>query len=219
MTLRDILLGDDPVGYFRNLPVSEKHGYEHLYALKDSIEDIRWHPEGNSFDHTMLVLEQGKRIVDKAMTPESYTNDILNDVIFQVMLACLVHDFGKALTDPSLMPKHHGHDVRGVKVVREFCQLHNVSKQDTDLVSKTTRYHMYGHKLNELRPATMAKMFRDLDVFKNGIQILGVLFRADARGRLGHENDDLDYLDVYLNRYDDWVMAKINDNPFLQMVR
>lgn len=213
--LYDILLGDDPVGYFRNLPESDHDKFSQVYAMKNAIENPKWHPEGNTFEHTMLVLAQGKKIVDADLQNNPDHNRTLH---FQLMLACLVHDFGKALTPPELMPKHHGHEIKGIGPVKDFCRTHNVDEYTTNLVAVTTRYHMYGHNLDSLRHVTLAKMFKQLDNFKGGWRILYALFCADARGRLGYENTDLKYLNKFLSIRDDWEYAKTNSNRFLKMI-
>lgn len=154
--------------------------FPEVYRLKTALEARRWHPEGDAYEHTMLVLMQSVR---------SY--DDLED-----RLAALVHDFGKGLTPRDKLPKHHGHEVFGVPVVEQFCNRLTVPAKMRDRVMKTTRYHMHMHKLDTLNPKTWVHMFEDMDAFRDPV-VVEVLYRVginDARGRLGHDKTPIKHL-------------------------
>ena len=154
--------------------------FPEVYRLKTALEARRWHPEGDAYEHTMLVLMQSVR---------SY--DDLED-----RLAALVHDFGKGLTPRDKLPKHHGHEVFGVPVVEQFCNRLTVPAKMRDRVMKTTRYHMHMHKLDTLNPKTWVHMFEDMDAFRDPV-VVEVLYRVginDARGRLGHDKTPTKHL-------------------------
>lgn len=151
--------------------------FPEVYRLKTALEARRWHPEGDAYEHTMLVLTQSVRAMDD-----------LED-----RLAALVHDFGKGLTPRDQLPKHYGHEVSGVSVVEQFCNRLTVPAKMRDRVMKATRYHMHMHKLNTLNPKTWVHMFEDMDAFRDPV-VVEVLYRVgvnDARGRLGHEDTDV----------------------------
>lgn len=147
--------------------------FPEVYRLKTALEARRWHPEGDAYEHTMLVLTQSVRAMDD-----------LED-----RLAALVHDFGKGLTPRDQLPKHYGHEVSGVPVVEQFCNRLTVPAKMRDRVMKATRYHMHMHKLDTLNSKTWVRMFEDMDAFRDPV-VVEVLYRVgvnDARGRLGHE--------------------------------
>jgi tRNA nucleotidyltransferase (CCA-adding enzyme) len=148
--------------------------FPEVYRLKTALEARRWHPEGDAYEHTMLVL----------------TQSVYNGMDLEERLACLVHDFGKGLTPRDKLPKHYGHEVAGVAVVEEFCNRLTVPSKMRDRVMKTTRYHMHMHRLDELNAKTFVKMFTDMDAFRDP-DVVGLLWCVgvcDERGRLGHEN-------------------------------
>lgn len=156
--------------------------FPEIYKLKTALESFRYHPEGDAFEHTMLVLTQA----------------VLQGGDLETRYAALVHDFGKGLTSRDKLPKHYGHDVAGVAVVESFSNRLRVPAKMRDRAMKTTRYHMYGHKLDTLNAKTYVKMFDDMGV-KNDPEVVKVLvnvFKADHRGRLGSENEPIDHLDV-----------------------
>jgi tRNA nucleotidyltransferase (CCA-adding enzyme) len=156
--------------------------FPEVYSLCSAMESRKWHPEGNAYEHTMLVL----------------TQSALHDYDLESRLAALVHDFGKGLTKKENFPRHYGHDVNGVPVVENFCNRLTVPTKMRDRAMKATRYHMNCHKLPTLNPKTFVNMFMDMGSW-NDPETVGVLYRVgvcDERGRLGSENNSLQPLDM-----------------------
>lgn len=149
--------------------------FPEVYRLKTALEARRWHPEGDAYEHTMLVLSQA----------------VYNGYDLEARLACLVHDFGKGLTPRDQLPKHYGHEMSGVPVVKSFCDRLTVPSKMRDRVVKTTRYHMHMHKLDTLNPKTWVNMFMDMDAFRDPevMYLLWSVGVCDHNGRLGSENE------------------------------
>lgn len=166
--------------------------FPEVYRLKTALESLYWHPEGDAYEHTMLVL----------------TQSMLLDFNLDIRYAALTHDFGKGITPRNLLPSHHGHDVKGVKVVEEFSIRNQVPTEIRKNAMKACRYHMYMHKLDTLNPKTIVKMFDAMQV-KNNPHSQTVLYcvgLCDERGRLGSENNSFDHI-MPLN---DFYMAYIS---------
>ncbi len=68
-------------------------------------QPTKYHPEIDTGEHICLALRQA------AERGASGT----------VRFAVLIHDFGKATTDPALLPGHKGHEERGVNLAADFC--------------------------------------------------------------------------------------------------
>jgi tRNA nucleotidyltransferase (CCA-adding enzyme) len=154
--------------------------FPEIYRLATALEARRWHPEGNSLEHTLLVLTQAaNRRFD-----------------LETRLACLVHDFGKGLTPRDQLPKHYGHEVSGVAVARDFCDRLTVPAKMRDRVMKTTRFHMHCHRLDQLNAKTWVNMFMSMDAFRDPevVNLLWAVGVCDHNGRLGSENDDTSHL-------------------------
>ena len=165
--------------------------FPEVYRLKTALEARRWHPEGDAYEHTMLVLTQA----------------VVNGFDLEARLAALVHDFGKGLTPRDQMPKHYGHEVTGVPVARDFCNRLTVPAKMRGRVMKTTRYHMYMHKLDTLNPKTWVHMFEDMDAFRDP-DVVGLLWAVgvcDENGRLGSENSPTVHL---MKLMDVWSKVK-----------
>lgn len=154
--------------------------FPEVYRLKTALEARRWHPEGDAYEHTMLVLTQAAE----------------SNFDLETRLACLVHDFGKGLTPRDQLPKHYGHEVSGVKVAKDFCDRLTVPAKMRDRVMKTTRYHMHMHKLDTLNPKTWVNMFMDMDAFRDPdvVLLLWAVGVCDENGRLGSEDAPTEHL-------------------------
>lgn len=153
-----------------------EHVFPVVHKMKTVEEHPKYHPEGNTYEHTMLVLTAARKLTDDPV----------------VMFSALTHDFGKTLTDPAEYPRHLMHEVRGVKLVDQFADQVRVDRQVKKTAKLVCRYHMHMHKLDEMKPTTYVKMFDALGAWNNG-DVVRVLFQvgvADMRGKLGNERAD-----------------------------
>lgn len=150
-------------------------------ALEGALENPKWHPEGNAYEHTMLVLTAASK---------------LNPGSVEAAFFALVHDFGKALTPKELMPKHHGHDFKGVPVVEQFAARVGAPSKLTKHAKMVTLHHMKMHLLDKMKASTFVKMFMEMDAFRDEevVEHLMWLGAADHRGRLGSENEEFGHV-------------------------
>ncbi|CAA0120656.1 Multifunctional CCA protein [BD1-7 clade bacterium] len=131
------------------------------------------HPEIDTGIHTLMVLQQASRLTDN----------------IDIRFAALVHDLGKGITPANLLPKHHGHENTGKPLVKALCQRLKVPKKAQQLAEVVCENHLLSHRLFELRPATIHKLLKKLDAFRNPERVDAFLMacEADSRGRLGFE--------------------------------
>ena len=78
--------------------------FKEIYDLIGAIQPIKYHPEGDSYNHTMIALDNSVKL----------TKDLL------IRYSVLVHDLGKGLTPKEMYPHHYGHDIKGVEPVRNL---------------------------------------------------------------------------------------------------
>ena len=133
----------------------------------------RWHPEVDTGVHVMLALRYAAVI--GAST--------------EVRFAVLMHDLGKALTEPERWPSHRGHEEAGVPVIEALCARLKVPNGFRDLAVLTARHHAVVHRAAELRPTTVLKLLEATDAFRRPERFEEMLeaCEADARGRTGLE--------------------------------
>lgn len=134
------------------------------------------HPEVDSGAHVLLALEQATRLSEDAA----------------VRFAVLMHDLGKGATPADILPKHHGHENRGVPLVRGVCERLRVPRAWRELAELVCRYHLHCHRAAELKPDTILKVLTAADAFRRPARFAQFLLacEADARGRTGLEARD-----------------------------
>ena len=133
----------------------------------------KWHPEIDSGIHTMMVLEQAALLTDR----------------LDVRFAALCHDLGKGVTPEHEWPSHHGHEHTGLPLIKELCQRLRVPNECRDLALIACEYHQLVHKCQELRSATVQKLFDGIDLWRRAerLELLLTCCIADLRGRTGFE--------------------------------
>ncbi len=147
----------------------------------------KWHPEIDTGVHTMMVIQQAAILSDK----------------LTVRYAALVHDLGKALTDPELWPSHRGHEKLGLDAIRDVSARLKVPNDCRDLALLVSEYHSHVHRAFELKPATVLKVLNACDAWRKPERFEDVLIacKADARGRTGFETDHYLQADYLLAAY------------------
>ncbi len=136
----------------------------------------KYHPEIDCGIHTMLVVDDA-----------ASCNHPL-----EVRFAALTHDLGKATTPKEVLPRHIGHEMRGVDLVNAMSARIRASGDCRDLALLAARYHGDIHRAMELRADTIARLFQSTDAWRRPQRFEQLLqaCASDARGRWGHEQDD-----------------------------
>ena len=81
---------------------------EHFKEVNDLIgveQPIQYHPEGDAYEHTMLVID---KIAIDTSNPS-------------IVFAGLVHDLGKAATPKEILPRHINHEENGIEPLNKLC--------------------------------------------------------------------------------------------------
>jgi len=145
-----------------------------LYGVPQRAE---FHPEIDTGIHLEMVLDAAAKLAPG--------NDLIGFCAF-------THDLGKALTPKEELPRHVGHEHRGVKPLLALTARLKVPTEYADLAELVCREHLNCHRAFELKPATVLKLFTALDALRRPerLQTFITACMADKRGRLGHEQDD-----------------------------
>ena len=153
--------------------------FPELDALYGVPNPAKYHPEIDSFVHTMMVLQQATLLSEQVDCHKS-----------AVRFAAICHDLGKARTPKSNWPHHHGHEKLGITPTRNLCKRLKVPSYYQQLAELTCEYHTHIHKIIELRPETVVKLFNTFDVWRKPLRFMEFLLVcfADTRGRKGFEH-------------------------------
>jgi tRNA nucleotidyltransferase (CCA-adding enzyme) len=145
----------------------------------------KYHPEIDCGIHTMLVVDDAAQ----------------HDYTLETRYAALTHDLGKATTPADILPRHTGHEMRSVELVRQLSQRLRASGECRDLALLAARYHGDIHRAKELRAETIIRLLQSADAWRRPERFAHLLqaCASDARGRTGHENDAYPQADYLLN--------------------
>lgn len=134
-----------------------------------------YHPEVDTGIHILLCLQQARYL----------TSDT------QVMFAVLVHDLGKGNTPADILPRHFGHEDRGLDLLKPICKRLRIPKQYQDLAKFVVQFHTHCHKITELTAKSALKVLEVMDVFRRPQRFEQFLLacEADARGRKSLEHN------------------------------
>lgn len=111
----------------------------------------KYHPEIDSGIHSLKALEWGVVISEKP----------------HVRFGALVHDLGKVKTEPADWPSHHGHDETGCDIISAFSKRLKIPSVFSEFAILVSRFHLTIHRISELTPSTIVKVFEKTNAFRN----------------------------------------------------
>ena len=125
--------------------------YPELFALRATPQDAEWHPEGNVWIHTMMVIDQAAKLSHQAARKFS------DEERLQIVFAALCHDLGKPPTTQVIEGRirSRGHEEAGEAPTRLLCSKLTFSERMDDAVVAMVRDH--------LKPALL---YRDFEAGK-----------------------------------------------------
>lgn len=152
--------------------------FPEIKALIDVPQDPEWHPEGDVFVHTQLVVDRARELIDDLPYPKQVT----------VMLAALAHDFGKPATtvfvDGRIRSREH--EEAGIAPTENFLDrlnIHTVEGYDVRAqVIALVRDHLRPGEFYKKRSEVGDGAFRRL-ARKCELDLLYRVARADSLGR------------------------------------
>lgn len=151
-----------------------------MEPLYDCPQDPEWHPEGNVWIHTLMVIDEARK----------RNGDLDRARLATVMLGAVCHDLGKPATTAMIdgRVRSPGHEAAGVPLAATILDRLNVRTLDNFDV----RAQVLGITAEHLRPSAFHKQkdtvtdgaFRRL-AQKVDMELLVRFARADCHGRTG----------------------------------
>lgn len=168
-----LLEDEQPSLYFNNISKTEdfrQYPFGMLNNLKNTNQSPKHHPEGNVWNHTMLVIDEAAKI----------KNESHNKKVF--MWAALLHDIGKPDTTKIRKGKitSYDHDKVGAELARKFLWECTDDEGFVEETAELIRWHMQIlFVVNKLPFADIKTMQEKTDI--NEVALLGF---CDRMGRL-----------------------------------
>ncbi len=151
----------------------QEYPFDGLYKLKVTEQSPKYHPEGNVWIHTMLVIDEAANIKKRSKSPEVF------------MWAALLHDIGKAPATRVHKGKitAYDHDKIGAKLAKDFLSCLTEDEAFIKDVAKLVRWHLQIlFVVNSLQFSDIITMSKQVDIEE--IALLGLC------DRIGRKNAD-----------------------------
>ncbi len=167
-----ILLDEKPSIFLNSIvgtKIFKEHPFYILYKLKETEQSPIHHPEGNVWNHTMLVVDWAANLKNKSKDEKTF------------MWAALLHDIGKAETTKNKKGKitAYDHESVGADMCVKFLQEFTTDDKFINKVVGLVRWHMQIlHVVKDMPFANIKSMKDETDI--NEVALLGF---CDRMGR------------------------------------
>ena len=177
--------------------------FPEIKALIDVPQDPEWHPEGDVFVHTRLVIDRARELIDDLPYAKQVT----------VMLAALAHDFGKPATTELLEGRlrSRGHEEAGVAPTASFLDRLNIHTLDgydvRGQVIALVRDHLkpgeFFKKKEEVGDGAFRRLARKCE--------LDLLYRVAKADSLGRNAESVPREKWFTSEAQDWFIERARE--------
>lgn len=177
--LKKALISKSPSIFFETLKeasVLDIH-FKEIYDLIGALQPEEYHPEGDAFNHTMLVVNESAKQTDK----------------LDIRFAALVHDLGKGVTPLKEYPHHYNHEKKGVDLVEK---LGNRIKAPTNWIKcgKTACLeHMRGGIFSRMKPSKKVEFIERVNKTNLGLKGLQIVVNSDKLSSRNTNIEDISF--------------------------
>ena len=182
--------------------------FPELHALVDCPQEPEWHPEGDVWTHTLLVIDEARRRID----------DLPHPARIALMLGAVCHDFGKPATTARLEGRIRSlnHEEAGVAPAHAFLDrldIHtiggvDVRRQVIGMVAHHLQPGMWHKVRDQVGDGAFRRLARTVD-----LMLLARLSSADCLGRSG--TFDCSAMDWFLARAETLGVEHAPPQPLL----
>ena len=179
--LETALKTDKPSIFFRNLERANllEITFPEIAQLRGKIQPAYYHPEGDSYEHTLQIVDDVAKINSNPM----------------VRFAALMHDIGKGTTPPEMLPHHYKHEKRGLEVLNQMNRRMRLPNEWKKTAAFVIREHMRAPRLE--KPGKIVDLLLNLHGLKLGVKDFCDIIRVDNHGLppyLEHAKEIIDEL-------------------------
>jgi tRNA nucleotidyltransferase (CCA-adding enzyme) len=142
-----------------------------------------YHPEIDTGEHVLLALDQAAK----------------GACALPVRFAVLLHDLGKGTTPADDLPRHPGHEARGLKLAEEVSASLKAPAECRDLAALVARYHGDIRRGPEMRASSVVRLLEKTDALRRPQRFSQLLEACDCdfHGRLGWQDKPVPARDLF----------------------
>lgn len=181
---RKALRSNKPSIFFQVLKKAELLNvhFKEIYNLIGAIQPFNHHPEGDSYNHTLITLDNSCKLTDN----------------IEVRFGALVHDLGKGVTPKKLYPHHRGHAERGIELVRKLGNRIGTPKSWIRIGVTSSKEHMRGGMFYHMSIKKQVEFIERVDKSLLGLDGLQIVVYSDKnrRGRDEYNNTRHNFADI-----------------------
>ena len=162
---RKALETDKPSIFFqvlRQAQILDVH-FKEIYDLIGAIQPEKYHPEGDSYNHTLIALENSAKLTKKPL----------------IRFCALVHDLGKGTTPKEMYPHHYGHEERGIEPLKNLSNRLGVPKEWEKCGKTAVLEHMKGGNFSKMTIPKKVSFIEKVDKSLLGLDGLQIVVYAD----------------------------------------
>ena len=133
-----------------------------------------YHPEIDTGAHVLMALDCAAR--EKLPLP--------------IRFAVLLHDLGKGATPEADLPRHPGHEARGIALAQDLCERLKAPSECRDLALLVVRHHGDIRRGPDMGAAAIVRLLEKTDALRRPQRFLQLLQACDCdfHGRLGWQD-------------------------------
>ncbi len=183
--LKKALLTQTPSIFFdvlKKADVLDIH-FKEINDLIGAEQPIKYHPEGDAYNHTMLTLDKVAQL----------TTNFEENRKLEIRFSALVHDLGKGITPKEMYPHHYGHEQNGAKLVNIFGNRIKVPNRWIRCGKTACLEHMRGGIFYNMKPNKQVEFLERVDKSILGLDGLQIIVIGDKTS--GERGDSYTYFE------------------------
>lgn len=148
-----------------------------IYNLIGALQPPEHHPEGDAYNHTMLVLDKASELTKE----------------LEIRFSALVHDLGKSITPKEEYPHHYGHEINGVDLVTKFGNRIKAPTRWIECGKVACREHMRGGIFYKMKPSKKIEFIERIAKSPLGLHGLQIVVYSDKLSSRNIDSGSIDF--------------------------
>ena len=169
----------------------DKYPFSMIKDLQSVDQNPKFHPEGNVFIHTMMVVDEGAKNREKSNNKRAF------------MWSLLLHDIGKKPTTKVRKGRltSYDHDIVGADMTKKFLTYFNEEESFIAEVTGLVRWHMQSLFVTKnLKFQNISNMLEEVKI--NEIVLVSL---SDRLGRGNLDSTEINNTKIEINKFEEKI--------------